>query len=472
MQVMRNHITNLKAEIRSEVQATLQNQINSLKGEFKNELKSQHNLFMNQQNDFQNNLQNMLSGFFQNQSQPSTSTSMVPTTLPSNTITNPRCEARAITTRRRLFIHTPCPMPPPYVNPDNEKAKETEVTKDKVQPESSQSTANVQPRVDHGKGKDKLKDNEKGMNEKEKDDEASAALIDVFGEEMSLRTDEERLIISVRSEELKYTTRPHKESVCMIDIFSSPKEKDEDSNAIFTSSEVVKCDFLTTNGDPITPPFTIPTKKDLTNEKVEKHEVKTCNISRESSSICPSIKERLNFWKNKEVLEKNEILKRNNTCDFQTPSSSLGKKEVEGEKTLDVKTIVSFFAPIGNCVRKWATNEFVKDNDEINHEVFKSDNENVLGVHDNEEEEIAFLDGLLEDENFFEMNDKKVEFLERKTKEDFETKDEPKNDIWWFYKIFNLVDMIFPMNIQGKIFDPGITFHEKSFEKDAFKDKS
>ncbi|GJR48220.1 hypothetical protein Tco_1316323 [Tanacetum coccineum] len=546
MQVMRNHITNLKAEIRSEVQATLQNQINSLKGEFKND-------------------------------QPSTSTSMVPTTLPSNTITNPRCEARAITTRSGLSYTPVPPMPPPYVNPDNEKAKETEVTKDKVQPESSQSTANVQPRVDHGKGKDKLKDNEKGMNEKEKDDEVrdsvfeeilidkeefflpktppiipnkptktlpypsrveyekkgendkvqiqkfwemfkkihvnitladalilmpkpflrtARALIDVFGEEMSLRTDEERLIISVRSEELKYTTRPHKESVCMIDIFSSPKEKDEDSNAIFTSSEVVKCDFLTTNGNPITPPFTIPTKKDLTNEKVEKHEVKTCKFSKESSSICPSIKEKLNFWKNKEVLEKNEILKRNNTCDFQTPSFSLGKKEVEGEKTLDVKTIVSFFAPIGNCVRKWATNEFVKDNDEINHEVFKSDNENVLGVHDNEEEEIAFLDGLLEDENFFEMNDKKVEFLERKTKEDFETKDEPKSkkelqvfhpDIeilnhfettsyvgsdYVFYEDFNLMDMIFPMNIQGKIFDPGITFHEKSFEKNAFKDKS
>ncbi|GJU46617.1 hypothetical protein Tco_1203883 [Tanacetum coccineum] len=219
-------------------------------------------------------------------------------------------------------------------------------------------------------------------------------------------------------------------------------------------------------------------------------------LSKEISSICPSIKERLNFWKNKEVLEKNEILKRNNTCDFQTPSSSLGKKEVEGEKNLDVKTIVSFFAPIGNCVRKWATNEFVKDNDEINHEVFKSDNENDLGVHDNEEEEIAFLDGLLENENFFEMNDKKVESLERKTKEDFETKDEPKSkkelqvvhpDIeilnhfettsyvgsdYVFYEDFNLVDMLFPMNIRGEIFDPGITFHEKPFEKDAFKDKS
>ncbi|GJT42818.1 hypothetical protein Tco_0951533 [Tanacetum coccineum] len=32
--------------------------------------------------------------------------------------------------------------------------------------------------------------------------------------------------------------------------------------------------------------------------------------------------------------------------------------------------------------------------------------------------------------------------------------------------------MIFPMNIQGKIFDPGITFHGKSFENDAFQNKS
>ncbi|GJT41843.1 hypothetical protein Tco_0941708 [Tanacetum coccineum] len=156
---------------------------------------------------------------------------------------------------------------------------------------------------------------------------------------------------------------------------------------------------------------------------------------------------------------------------------------------VDVKTIMSFFAPIGNCVRKWATSEFVKDNVEISHEVFKNDNENVLGIHDDKEEEIAFLDGLLEDENFFEMNDKKVESFKRKTKEVFETKIEPEkkkelqvfhpdieilnnlettsyvgND-YVFYEDFNFVDMIFPMNIQGKIFDPGITFHEKSFEK-------
>ncbi|GJZ91714.1 hypothetical protein Tco_0663779 [Tanacetum coccineum] len=146
MQAMRNHITNLKAEIRSEVQATLQNQINSLKGEFKNELKTQHNLFVNQQNEFQNNLQNMLSGFFQNQSQPSTSTStsMVPTTLPSNTITNPRGEVRAITTRSGLS-YTPVPPIPPPLYDENEPLteKETEVTKDKVLP----STKNIQPPV-------------------------------------------------------------------------------------------------------------------------------------------------------------------------------------------------------------------------------------------------------------------------------------------------------------------------------------
>ncbi|GJV56080.1 hypothetical protein Tco_1457085 [Tanacetum coccineum] len=145
---------------------------------------------------------------------------------------------------------------------------------------------------------------------------------------------------------------------------------------------------------------------------------------------------------------------------------------------VDVKTIVSFFSQIGNCVRKWATSEVEKDNDEVNHEVFKSENENDLGVHDNEEEEIAFLDGLLEDENFFEINDKKVEFLERKTKEDFETKVEPKSkqelqvfhpDIeilnhfettsyvgsdYVFYEDFSLVDIIFPMKCYGISFHP------------------
>ncbi|GJX27437.1 hypothetical protein Tco_0233733 [Tanacetum coccineum] len=39
------------------------------------------------------------------------------------------------------------PNAPPFVNPDNEVGKETDVTKDQVQFNSSQSTARVQPPV-------------------------------------------------------------------------------------------------------------------------------------------------------------------------------------------------------------------------------------------------------------------------------------------------------------------------------------
>ncbi|GKD32247.1 hypothetical protein Tco_1243025 [Tanacetum coccineum] len=287
-----------------------------------NDFKREQNEFQNEQRNFQKAMMSFMqnSGIMGGSNHASTSG-----TLPSNTIPNPRNECKGITTRSGVVLDGPLPpMPPPYVNPDNEKAKETEVTKDKVQPESSQSTANVQPRVDHGKGKDKLKDNEKGMNEKEKDDEAFLKDLQglnsrlrgkssdkgLYGMDISRlfqtlslrkkddfpsRNDESILKEEVHKETLKSylnplfeddekiisievsrqifpkdNSEPSKEFV-LDDMSSSPKEKDEDSNAIFTSSEVVKCDFLT-NGDPITPPFTISTKEDLTNEKVEKHE--------------------------------------------------------------------------------------------------------------------------------------------------------------------------------------------------------
>ncbi|GJT34508.1 hypothetical protein Tco_0924927 [Tanacetum coccineum] len=97
-----------------------------------------------------------------------------------------------------------------------------------------------------------------------------------------------------------------------------------------------------------------------------------------------------------------------------------------------------------------------------------------------EEGDVTYLEKLLEvlnDDPFspitpleFKKEDKNVESLERKTKEDFKTKDEPNDYV--FYEDFNLVDMLFSMNIWGEVFDPGIIFHEKPFEKDAFKDKS
>ncbi|GJV03689.1 reverse transcriptase domain-containing protein [Tanacetum coccineum] len=757
MQAMRNHITNLKAEIRSEVQATLQNQINSLKGEFKNELKTQHNLFVNQQNDFQNNLQNMLSGFFQNQSQPSTSTSMVPTTLPSNTITNPRGEVRAITTRSGLS-YTPVPPIPPPLYDENEPLteKETEVTKDKVlpstkdiqppviqkshdpvkpvsspiSPEPSSAQVNNSPpsnepsketklpypsRVEREKkdSNDKVQiqkfwemfkkihvditladalilmpkyqkmlksllSNKEKLNEIAKTPmnancsavilkklpeklgdpgrflipcgfgefdkhlaladlgasinlmplsiwkklglpdltstrmvleladrtiskplgiaenvfvkvgkfyfpvdfvildfvadprvplilgrpflRTARVLIDVHGEELVIRDGLERIVF-------KPDGSQDNESIHMMDAYDDrvkdvcePESNDDSTtSAIVDEFESLLGDIIKQKeelkgiSDPVARRracFARLDKCKIISQGKVIHSPKKASISA-ISHIFPNNNfedsftmgnEDLNFVPNKELNK--EILipipresKIGKDCDFpscddfqsfKTFSNPLFEKQddfpsrndesiheeafksylnplfekdeeiISNEASsiispkVDVKTIMSFFAPIGNCVRKWASSEFEKDNVEVNHEVFKNDSENSLGIHDDKEEEIAFLDGLLEDENFFEMNDKKVESFESKTKEDFETKVEPEkkkelqvfhpdieildhlettsyvgND-YVFYEDFNLVDMIFPMNIQGKIFDPGISH----FENDAFQNKS
>ncbi|GJR10135.1 reverse transcriptase domain-containing protein [Tanacetum coccineum] len=64
-------------------------------------------------------------------------------TLPSNTIPNPRNEVKAITTRSGLAYDGPLPpMPPPYVNPDNEDGKETEVQNREKEPIVEPSVVN------------------------------------------------------------------------------------------------------------------------------------------------------------------------------------------------------------------------------------------------------------------------------------------------------------------------------------------
>ncbi|GJX01516.1 reverse transcriptase domain-containing protein [Tanacetum coccineum] len=326
-------------------------------------------------------------------------------------------------------------------------------------------------------------------------------LIDVHGEELVIRDGMERIVF-------KPDGSQDKESIHMMDIYDDrvkdvcePKNDDSSTSTIVEEFEsllekiIKQKEEVKGISDPVTRRkskglekiLDFPLGDDFQSFKTFSNplfEKKDDFPSRNDESI---LKEEVH----KETLKShlNPLFEKDEEIISNEASRQISPK-------VDVKTIVSFFAQIGNCVRKWATNEFVKENDEINHEVFKSDNENVLGVHDNDEEEIAFLDGLLEDENFFEINDKKVESFERKTKEDFETKVElefkkelqvfhPNIEIlnhfetnsyvgsdYVFYEDFNLVDMIFPMNIQGKIFDPGITFHGKSFEKDAFKDKS
>ncbi|GJW68574.1 reverse transcriptase domain-containing protein [Tanacetum coccineum] len=132
------------------------------------------NDFKKEQQDFKleqrGNFQNMMLNMFQKQMGNNNASGSG--TLPSNTIPNPRNECKGITTRSGVVLDGPLPpMPPPFVNPDNEKAKETEVTKDQVQLNSSQSTARVQPPVVQIKEKDK---------NRERDDILASKFIEIF----------------------------------------------------------------------------------------------------------------------------------------------------------------------------------------------------------------------------------------------------------------------------------------------------
>ncbi|GJY43878.1 reverse transcriptase domain-containing protein [Tanacetum coccineum] len=109
-----------------------------------NNLQKNLNDFKREQQDFQNeqrNFQNMMLNMFQKQMGNNNASGSG--TLPSNTIPNPRNEVKAITTRSGLAYDGPLPpMPPPYVNPDNEDGKET---KEKVQNKEKEPI--VEPRV-------------------------------------------------------------------------------------------------------------------------------------------------------------------------------------------------------------------------------------------------------------------------------------------------------------------------------------
>ncbi|GJZ03064.1 reverse transcriptase domain-containing protein, partial [Tanacetum coccineum] len=120
----------------------MQNQINSLKGDLKNEIqntiKSQQAVLMNQQNVFQTNLQNMLSGFFQNQASTLG-------TLSSNTIPNPKCKMKEITTRSGVAYEGP--SIPTNPSPKKVVERETEETTDKEQTNFQGITAHIPPPV-------------------------------------------------------------------------------------------------------------------------------------------------------------------------------------------------------------------------------------------------------------------------------------------------------------------------------------
>ncbi|GJS90671.1 reverse transcriptase domain-containing protein [Tanacetum coccineum] len=129
MQAMRNHISNLKSELRNEMQSTMQNQNNTFKNEMRNEMQA---TMSNQTNE----LKNMMTNFFQMNTASSSGS------LPSNTIANPKGDLKAITTRSGVLYDGPL-ISPPLSSLPKEVETEPEVTKDTVLP----STKNIQPPV-------------------------------------------------------------------------------------------------------------------------------------------------------------------------------------------------------------------------------------------------------------------------------------------------------------------------------------
>ncbi|GKF15281.1 hypothetical protein Tco_0056743, partial [Tanacetum coccineum] len=129
-----NYMKSNEATLRA-MQTQMTNMKTELRNEFKSTIDARTNKIENQNNQIMNILTNM-------QSQNSSGSG----SLPSNTVSNPRGDVKAITTRSGVAYdgHTIPPTPSPL---PKEVEREIEVTKDKVQNTSLGSTVQVQPLV-------------------------------------------------------------------------------------------------------------------------------------------------------------------------------------------------------------------------------------------------------------------------------------------------------------------------------------
>nr|GEZ95742.1 reverse transcriptase domain-containing protein [Tanacetum cinerariifolium] len=124
-------------ESKSKIAASLEDKLDIRMNRFKKSLNDMKNYFITpnaplkavEEDDFQNQMMNFMQNLYNNK--PSSSSS-----LPSNTILNPKREAKAITTRSDMSYKEP-PIPPPGV----EQQEPTEETTDTKLP----STKDIQP---------------------------------------------------------------------------------------------------------------------------------------------------------------------------------------------------------------------------------------------------------------------------------------------------------------------------------------
>ncbi|GKE84229.1 hypothetical protein Tco_1557971 [Tanacetum coccineum] len=115
------------------------NNLSSYMKEMDTTLTRQNNAFKNElRKELTNDIKNMMSSFFQ----MNTASSSGSGSLPSNTVTNPRGDLKATTTRSGISYNG-LPIPPPFSPLPKVVERETDVTKDMVQP----SSENIQPPV-------------------------------------------------------------------------------------------------------------------------------------------------------------------------------------------------------------------------------------------------------------------------------------------------------------------------------------
>nr|GEX16618.1 hypothetical protein [Tanacetum cinerariifolium] len=131
--------------------------------------------FERKQEEFQNKMMNFMQNLHNNKASSSSS-------LPSNTIPNPRNKAKAITTRSGISYDGP-PIPPPVVEKETEATKDTELPSTKnIQPSSVQVQEPIDEPFVVSKPKANLPYPSRLANEKlrEKDDILSAKFMEIF----------------------------------------------------------------------------------------------------------------------------------------------------------------------------------------------------------------------------------------------------------------------------------------------------
>ncbi|GJQ90147.1 hypothetical protein Tco_0001286 [Tanacetum coccineum] len=105
---------------------SMQAQINNVKNKLRNEMQTSIQASMSNQT---NELKNMMTSFFQMNTASTSGTR----SLPSNTIANPKGKLKSITTRSGLVLDGPTvPMPPPFINPEEDERVEETLTNPKL----------------------------------------------------------------------------------------------------------------------------------------------------------------------------------------------------------------------------------------------------------------------------------------------------------------------------------------------------